>query len=332
MDGRGYGAANGEVLTIDYEGKIDGVPFEGGKGENTDVEIGGTGFIPGFAEQLEGARPGDFRTIQVTFPQDYGKAELAGKVATFDINVKQLSFQIIPPIDDDLAKKLGAESIAAVRDMVTSRQQQEFDTMSRMRLKKALLDALSATADFPVPPSIADQEFEGIWQQFERARKDGTQDEADKTKDDDTLRAEYRTIAERRVRLGLLLAEIARVNAITVSEQEFERALYQRAMQYPGQEMQMMEFYRKYPQLTEFRPRPAAGGQGRGFRAGTGQGQRSNRDPGGSDEGSGRTRPGGGCERTRSGGGLRPADHPGCWIFRQAHLLMYGFLFDPWNF
>jgi len=250
MDGRGYGAANGEVLTIDYEGKIDGVPFEGGKGENTDVEIGGTGFIPGFAEQLEGARPGDFRTIQVTFPQDYGKAELAGKVATFDINVKQLSFQIIPPIDDDLAKKLGAESIAAVRDMVTSRQQQEFDTMSRMRLKKALLDALSATADFPVPPSIADQEFEGIWQQFERARKDGTQDEADKTKDDDTLRAEYRTIAERRVRLGLLLAEIGRVNAITVSEQEFERALYQRAMQYPGQEMQMMEFYRKYPQLT----------------------------------------------------------------------------------
>jgi trigger factor len=250
MDGRGYGAANGEVLTIDYEGKIDGVPFEGGKGENTDVEIGGTGFIPGFAEQLEGARPGDFRTIQVTFPQDYGKAELAGKVATFDINVKQLSFQIIPPIDDDLAKKLGAESIAAVRDMVTSRQQQEFDTMSRMRLKKALLDALSATADFPVPPSIADQEFEGIWQQFERARKDGTQDEADKTKDDDTLRAEYRTIAERRVRLGLLLAEIGRVNAITVSEQELERALYQRAMQYPGQEMQMMEFYRKYPQLT----------------------------------------------------------------------------------
>jgi trigger factor len=247
---RENGAAPGEVLTIDYAGKIDDVLFEGGTGTDTAVEIGGTGFIPGFAEQLEGARPGEVRTINVTFPENYGKAELAGKAATFDITVKALSTQIIPPIDDDLAKKLGADDLAAVREMVTSRQQQEYDGMSRIRLKKALLDALTGLTDFPVPPSIADQEFEQIWQQFEAARKAGTQDEADKTKDDDTLRTEYRAIAERRVRLGLLLAEIGRINNITVTEQELNRALYQRAMQYPGQETQMLEFFQKYPQLT----------------------------------------------------------------------------------
>jgi trigger factor len=250
IEARGHGAAAGEVVTIDYDGKIDDVPFEGGKGADTPVEIGGSGFIPGFAEPLEGARPGDTMTINVTFPENYGKAELAGKAATFDITVKQLSTQIIPPIDDELAKKLGADDLAAVREMVTARQQQEFDGMSRIRLKKALLDALSATADFPVPASIADQEFEQIWQQFEAARKAGTQDEADKSKDDDTLKAEYRAIAERRVRLGLLLAEIGRVNNITVTEQELDRALYQRAMQYQGQEMQMLELFRKYPQLS----------------------------------------------------------------------------------
>jgi trigger factor len=250
LDARGHGAATGEVVTVDYEGKIDGVAFEGGKGSDTPVEIGGDGFIPGFAEQLEGARPGENRTLHVTFPEAYAKAELAGKPATFDIAVKQVSIQTIPPIDDELAKKLGADSLTAVREMIVSRQQQEYDNISRMRLKKELLDVLSGLADFPVPQSLADDEFNNIWQQFEAARKAGTEDEEDKTKDDDTLKAEYRAIAERRVRLGLLLAEIGRVNNITVTEQELDRALYQRAMQYRGQEMQMLELLRKYPQAT----------------------------------------------------------------------------------
>ncbi len=250
IESRGNGAATGEVVTIDFEGKIDGVAFEGGTATDADVEIGGSDFIPGFAEQLEGVRPGDTKTITVTFPADYGKADLAGKEATFDITVKKISTQTIPAADDDLAKKIGADDLNALREMVTSRQQQEFDGLSRMRLKKALLDQLSKLADFPVPPSIADQEFGQIWQQFEAARTAGTQDEEDKGKDDDTLRAEYRAIAERRVRLGLMLADIGRINNITVSDQELDRALYQRAMQYPGQEMQMLEFFRKYPQLT----------------------------------------------------------------------------------
>lgn len=250
LEARGTGAAAGEVVTIDYDGSIDGIPFEGGAGTEMPVEIGGTGFIPGFAEQLEGAKIGEQRTLHVTFPADYGKADLAGKAADFAITVKQLSTQSIPPADDELAKKLGAEDLAGVKEMIVSRQQGEFDKVTRMRLKKELLDALSGMADFPVPPSIVAQEFTQIWQQFETARKAGTQDEEDKTKDDDTLKADYGAIAERRVRLGLLLAEIGRVNSITVSDQELDRAMYQQAMQYSGQEMQMMELFRKYPQLT----------------------------------------------------------------------------------
>ncbi len=250
LQARGDGAAIGDVVTIDYLGKIDDVPFEGGSGTDTEVEIGGEGFIPGFAEQLAGARPDEVKTIAVTFPADYGKAELAGKLASFEITVKQISRQVIPALDDELAKQLGTDSLAALRELVVTRQQQDLDQMSRLRLKKVLLDALTGLADFPVPASMVDEESAQIWQQFEKAREDGTQDEADKSKDDDTLKSEYRAIAERRVRLGLLLGEIAAVNAITVSEQELNRAIYAQAMQFQGQEMQMLELYRKYPQLT----------------------------------------------------------------------------------
>jgi len=245
----GDGASTGDVLTVDFVGKIDGVPFENGAGTDVPVDIGGDGFIPGFAEQLMGARPGDAKVIEVTFPTEYGKAELAGKPATFEITVKQLNREVVPALDDELATKLGAESLASMREFVVSRQQREYDEMSRVRLKKELLDALTVMATFPVPPSMLEDEFKQIWQQIEQARKDGTEDADDKGKDDAALTAEYRPIAERRVRLGLLLAEIARVNSITVSEQELERAFYGRAMQFPGQEAQMLDLYRKYPQL-----------------------------------------------------------------------------------
>jgi trigger factor len=250
IEARGHGAQNGEVATIDFVGKIDGEPFEGGAATDSQVELGGSDFIPGFAEGLEGVKPGETRTINVTFPENYGKAELAGKQATFDITVKQVSTQVIPPIDDELAKKVGAETLDALKEMIKGRHQQELDNVSRMKVKKELLDALQNTADFPAPPSIVTQEFDQIWRQLEEARKAGTEDEEDKGKDEDTLRSEYQAIAERRVRLGLLLAEIAKVNGIQVTDQELDRALYQRAMQFPGQEMQMLEFFRKYPQLT----------------------------------------------------------------------------------
>jgi len=244
------GATTGDVLTVDFVGKLDGVPFEGGAGTDTEVELGGQGFIPGFAEQLAGARPDETRTINVTFPTEYGKAELAGKPATFEITIKQVSRRIVPEMDDAFAEKLGAENLASLREMVSAHQQQEHDGLSRMRLKKELLDALTGLVDFPVPPSIVDGEFDQIWKQFEEARKAGTQDEEDKVKDEETLRTEYRGIAERRVRLGLLLSEIGRLNHITVSEQELDRALYARAMQFQGQELQMLELFRKYPELS----------------------------------------------------------------------------------
>jgi len=250
LESRGHGAAQGEVVSIDFVGKIDDVPFEGGTGSDMPVEIGGEGFIPGFAEGLEGAKPGEARTLNVTFPENYGKADLAGKPAVFEVTVKQVSTQALPPIDDELAKKVGLDDLEALKEMIKSRQQGELDGTSRLRVKKDLLDALTNLMDFPAPPSIVEQEFEQIWQQLEQARKAGTEDEEDKGKDEDTLRADYRAIADRRVRLGLLLAEIGRVNNIVVTDQELDRALYQRAMQFPGQEMQMLEVFRKYPQLT----------------------------------------------------------------------------------
>ncbi|MBS0643781.1 MAG: trigger factor [Proteobacteria bacterium] len=246
----GEGAAAGDVLKVDFVGKIDGEAFEGGTANDIEVEIGGTGFIPGFAEGLVGARAGEQRTINVSFPDDYGAENLRGKAATFDVTVKEISRQVIPPYDDELAKKVGAESLDKLRELINARLQQDLDGLARTRLKKLLLDALQGLVDFPVPGMMVEDEFNQIWQQIERAKESGTLDEADKAKDDDTLKAEYRAIAERRVRLGLLLAEIAQVNAITVTEQELDRALWQRAMQFRGQEMQMLEMFRKYPMLT----------------------------------------------------------------------------------
>lgn len=246
----GEGAATGDVLKVDFVGKIDDVAFDGGTANDIEVEIGGSGFIPGFSEGLVGAKPGEQRTINVTFPDDYGAENLRGKAATFDIAVKEISRQVIPPVDDELATKVGAENLEKLQELINTRLQQDLDGMARTRLKKLLLDALQGMIDFPVPAMMVDDEFAQIWQQIEQAKAGGTLDEADKAKDDETLRAEYRAIAERRVRLGLLLAEIAQVNAITVTEQELDRALWQRAMQFRGQEMQMLEMFRKYPMLT----------------------------------------------------------------------------------
>lgn len=245
------GAMIGDVLTIDYLGKIDDVAFSGGTGTDQDVDIGGTGFIPGFAEQLIGMQPGDTRTISVTFPEDYGAKELAGKAATFDITAKQLRKAVTPEVNDEFATKMAFESLQELRDMIRSRTQSEYDQMSRLRLKRQLLDVLADMTAFPSPQTMVDQEFEQIWQRLEADKAAGRLDEDDKEKDDETLRSEYRAIAERRVRLGLLLAEIGRVNNLTVTPDELARAMRAEASRYPGQEAQMIEFFRKYPQATD---------------------------------------------------------------------------------
>ena len=245
------GAQEGDVLTVDYLRKVDGVAFEGGTATDADIDIGGGGFIPGFVEQIAGMSPGEQRVINVTFPAEYGNAELAGKEATFDITSKQLRRGVPAVLDDAFALTIGYDTLDEVREDIRGRRQRELDSVSRMRAKRELLDALSNLVSFPVPPGMLEREFEQIWQRLDADRKAGQLDDDDKDKDDDTLKAEYGAIAERRVRLGLLLAEIGRINNLTVTEQELARAIRQEAARYPGQEESMMELFRKYPALTD---------------------------------------------------------------------------------
>jgi trigger factor len=239
------------VLSVDYVGRIEGAEFPGGTGNDIDVEIGGEGFIPGFSEQLEGLKPGETRTIEVTFPAEYGVPDLAGKSATFEVTGKKLSRSVVPELDDQLAKKLGFDDLAALREVVTKRIQGEYDQLSRLRLKRQLLDALAEVTKFASPDGMVEQEFGQIWQRLEADRQAGRLDEADKDKDEETLKSDYRGIAERRVRLGLLLAEIGRVNSVTVAPDEMTRAMRMEALRYPGQEQQVMEFFRQNPRAAD---------------------------------------------------------------------------------
>ena len=246
------GAAQGEVLTVDYVGRVEGVEFPGGTGNDIAVDVGGEGFIPGFTEQLEGMKPGETRTIEVTFPAEYGAPNLAGKPATFEITGKKLSRSG----DAGAGRRAGQEAWLrrpGRRCATPSRRriQGEYDQMSRLRLKRQLLDALAGVANFASPEGMVEQEFSQIWQRLETDRKEGRLDDDDKDKDEETLKSEYRAIAERRVRLGLLLAEIGRANSITVAADEMARAMRMEAMRYPGQEQQIMEFFRQNPRASE---------------------------------------------------------------------------------
>lgn len=243
--------AKGDVVAIDFVGKRDGAPFEGGSAEDVNVEIGGEGFIPGFAEQIEGMKPGEEKVITVTFPEDYGATELAGKEATFDIKAKQIKKPVDAPIDDELAKKMGFESLDQLKDLIRKQVEGEYDQLSRLRIKRELLDELAKKTDFTAPEGMVDAEFNQIWARVEEDRKSGQLDDEDKNKDEETLRADYRKIAERRVKLGLLLAEIGRKNNITVTPDELGRAVRAEAMRYPGQEKQVFEFFQKNPQAAE---------------------------------------------------------------------------------
>jgi trigger factor len=206
------GAAQGDVLTIDYLGKIDGVAFPGGTATDTDVDIGGSGFIPGFVEQLVGMRPGETKTIEVTFPADYTSTDLAGKLAAFDITAKQLRKPVPSAIDDTLAEKLGFDSLENLRETLASMRQRRLEGLTRMRLKRDLLDLLAENAKFGPPEVLVEQEFDQIWKNLEASRANGTMDDDDRAKTEDELRSEYHAIADRRVRLGLMLGEIGRVN------------------------------------------------------------------------------------------------------------------------
>jgi len=227
------------------------VPFAGGSASDMPIEVGGPGFIPGFTEQMEGLSAGESRDIQVVFPLDYGSAELAGKRAVFSITGKKLQQRVPRAIDDELAKTVGQTDLAALQAQVREGLQREYDGLSRMRLKRALLDKLADQASFPVPDGMVDGEFSQIWQRVEADLKAGRLDADDQGKDEATLRDEYRGIAQRRIRLGLLLSEIGRSNNIQVTPEELTGALRQEAMRYRGQEQQVIEFFRKNPEAME---------------------------------------------------------------------------------
>jgi trigger factor len=244
-------AAKGEQLTVDFIGKVDGEPFQGGTANDVAVIVAGEGFIPGFADQMEGMSPGESRTINVAFPAEYGAKDLAGKDATFDITAKSLAVAKRPEIDEAFAKTLGVESLEDLRKTITTQIEREYAQMTRMKLKRALLDALSARADFTAPETLVEAEFAEIWRQVEQEKAAGRADPEDAAKDDETLKTEYRAIADRRVRLGLLVAEIGRANGITVTDQELQRAMLNEAMRYRDQAMQVVEFFKKNPQQLE---------------------------------------------------------------------------------
>lgn len=330
-------AENGDIVVVDFVGRIDGVEFPGGKGENVSIELGAEQFIPGFEAQLIGAAAGEQRTVNVTFPSDYGGAELAGKEAAFDVTVKQVRERQPAAIDDELAQQVGLDTLAELRQEIRQRMQRDFAELSRQRLKRALLDKLVEHLDFPVPPGMIEIEFDSLWHQHEaeKARQrealqaqseasgelpasvadasapldgaavvapeetalegasdteappaasaaappraarppvadagespapldgsaivapeetalEGASDTAAPapTVEDAEERTEYRRLAERRVRLGLLLAEVGRNNNITVTQEELNQALAREARRYPGYERQLLDLYRKTP-------------------------------------------------------------------------------------
>jgi trigger factor len=301
-------ADSGDIIVVDIEGHSGEREIPGAAGKDRQILLGSGGFIPGFEEQLIGAAAGEHRTLRVTFPEDYGASDFARKEAVFEVDVKEVRQRLPVVIDDELGKAVGLESLAELRDEVRQQMQRDYQTASRLRLKRSLLDRLAQNYDFAVPPGMVELEFENIWRQHEAekeraAQQEGTaaepvtvvsaageepvqetpppetpdtatgeqvadaaspepaqaegeispnsaqvvDQEADTMEDDEALKAEYRRIAERRVRLGLLLAEVGRNNNITVTQDEMNQAITREARRHPGYERQVLDFYRQNP-------------------------------------------------------------------------------------
>jgi trigger factor len=241
------GAANGDRVTINFEGSLEGTPFEGGTGEDVPLIMGAGQFIPGFEENLAGLKAGENKTFDVTFPDDYRATHLAGKNATFAVTVKAVEAPGPVTIDDEFAKTLGVESLAKLKDAVKDRIAREHTLASRQKLKRALLDQLDERHKFEPPPSLAEQEFANVWSQVENDLKQQNRTFEDEGTTEEKARAEYRGIAERRVRLGLVIAEIGEKNNIRVSDDQLRAAVMEQVRQFPGQERQIWEYYQKNP-------------------------------------------------------------------------------------
>ena len=239
-------AKNGDQLLIDFAGTVDGEPRPGMDGTDYPLELGAGNFIPGFEEQLVGIKPEEERTIIVTFPTEYHAAELAGKEAQFVVKAKELRAQVKVKIDDAFAEKLGLKDMETLKTTARDQIEAEYGRLTRLKLKRALMDALAERHDFPVPQGMVDLEFESIWKQVQAELT-----EEEKAKPEDEVKAEYRAIAERRVRLGLLLSEIGKRNTIQVTQEELNRGLIAEARRYPGQEREVLDAYRNNPRALD---------------------------------------------------------------------------------
>jgi len=243
-------AEKGDVVVMDFVGSVDGVEFPGGSAKDYSLELGSGSFVPGFEDQLVGVKGGEARKVALTFPADYGNTDLSGKAAEFAVTVKSVKAVIPQPVDESLATAIGMENLAALRQVVRERIERDYQGIARQKLKTALLDQLGEHHKFSVPQGMIDIELETIWRQYqaqlERAKQAGTPD-PEPAKDEAAIKAEYRDIAERRVRLGLVLAEVGSKNNITVTQDEVNRAMTEEARRFPGQEKHVVEYYRNNP-------------------------------------------------------------------------------------
>ncbi|WP_293493256.1 trigger factor [Phenylobacterium sp.] len=245
--GKSLKAKDGDMVVIDFIGRVDGVAFEGGTGVDTELVLGSGSFIPGFEEQLVGAKPDDKVMVKVTFPAEYQAPNLAGKDAEFETTVKEVKAPVESKADDSLAERLGVESLEKLRELLKTNLESQYSGASRFKLKRALLDVLDEKHDFPLPPKMVEAEFAQIWGQVQSDKERGTLPPEDLEKTDDVLQTEYRKIAERRVRLGLVLAEIGRVNNVQITDQELAEAMRAEAMRYGPQAQQIFDFFRQNP-------------------------------------------------------------------------------------
>ena len=264
-------AATGDIVVIDFVGKTGDTEFPGGKGENVSLELGSGQFVPGYEDQLVGAKAGEDRTVNVTFPEGYGGADLSGKDATFAVKVKEVRERQPAKIDDSLAAEVGLETLDELKQEVRERMARDYSMVTRQRLKRQLLDKLAESYSFAVPPGMVEIEFNNIWRQHEAEKvyetaqtpSEAGEDEgvaetppeaaaepAAPTEEDEKLKAEYQSLAERRVRLGLLLAEVGRNANISVTQDELNQALIREAQRFPGSERQVLDYYRNNPEAA----------------------------------------------------------------------------------
>lgn len=246
-----YAAQKGDVTMIDFDGSVDGERRDGMKGDDFPLELGSNRFIPGFEEQLIGVKTGDNKNVKVAFPKDYYVADLAGKDAVFKVNVKSVSQLKQPDINDELAKAAGFDSLDALKKDISEQIGKNYTEVTRAIMKRRLMDALADANTFDIPPTLAAREFESLWQQVSEAKASGQLDAEDKNKSDEQLKKDYQKIADRRVRLGLLLSEVARLNKIELGREDVRQAIFREAMRYRGQEKQVVEYFTKNANARE---------------------------------------------------------------------------------